>query len=93
MYFAVLIADCIIAEAVPSKPGDFGGGISFEDSLKSIENDAVSRNAHSSKVQTARADSGCFPLLRIRPEALQPNARTLSNPAKLRLRNEGREPA
>ena len=42
MILAVLIADCIIAEAIPSQLGDFGGGSSFEDSLESIDNNAVS---------------------------------------------------
>ena len=28
-------------EATPSRPGDYGGGASFEETLKSIDNEAV----------------------------------------------------
>ena len=37
----VLLVDCLVLEASPSKVGDFGGGASFEETLKSIDNDEV----------------------------------------------------
>ena len=37
----VLLADCIMLERIPSKPGDSGGRASFEDTLESIDNYGV----------------------------------------------------
>ena len=38
----VLVADCLMLGAIPSEPGDFGGRVSFAETLESIDNEAVS---------------------------------------------------